>query len=196
METIRRTRTALGILSAALFLGTSSPLPAQEDVASPPAPRPDDVGSVDAIIGALYDVISGPAGEVRDWERFRSLFVPGARLVPVGPPPDDREAPPRAFFMSVEDYVERSGPLLEERGFFEREIGRVEERFDHIAHAFSTYESRWSRDGEVFQRGINSIQLLWDGERWWIVHIMWRGVGPDVEIPERYRERPGGGAEP
>ncbi len=79
--------------------------------------------------------------------------------------------------------------MLEERGFFEQEIGRVEERFENIVHAFSTYTSRWTPEGEVFQRGINSIQLMWDGERWWIVNIMWRGVGPDTEIPERYRRK-------
>ncbi|MBI2535549.1 MAG: hypothetical protein HYW06_00945, partial [Gemmatimonadetes bacterium] len=92
----------------------------------------------------------------------------------------------RARFLSVEDYVTGSGPSLQERGFFEREIGRVEERFENIVHVFSSYESRRTADGDVIQRGINSIQLTWDGERWWIANIMWRGVGPSVELPARY----------
>ena len=50
--------------------------------AVPPA-KPDDVKSIDSIIAATYDVISGPAGD-RDWDRFRSLLIPEARLIPVG----------------------------------------------------------------------------------------------------------------
>jgi hypothetical protein len=88
--------------------------------------------------------------------------------------------------MSVEDYVTGSGAFIEERGFFETEIGRVTEQFGSIAHAFSTYKSQWTPDGDVFQRGINSVQLLWDNERWWILSILWWGVGPDEEIPPRY----------
>lgn len=152
----------------------------------PPA-DPTDVQSINAILTALYDVISGPAGQARDWDRFRSLFVPEARLIPTGFPPNEDRA--RARVLSVDDYVAQSGPILEERGFFEREIGRVTERFENIAHAFSTYDSRWTPDGEVFQRGINSIQLLWDGERWWVTTILWRGVGPEVAIPAAYLRR-------
>lgn len=156
---------------------------------APPASaqRADDVGSVDAIIAALYDVISGPAGQPRDWDRFRALFAPGAHLIPVARRQNaERDEP---IYYSVEDYIERSGPILEDRGFFEREIGRVEERFQNIVHAFSTYESRTTSDGPPIQRGINSIQLMYDGQRFWVVNIMWRGVGPDVEIPPRYRRQ-------
>ncbi len=150
----------------------------------PPA-KASDVQSVDAIIAALYDVISGPAGEKRDWDRFRSLHLPEARLIPTGFPQGSDRA--RARVMTVNDYVTNSGPFLEERGFFEVEVGRVTERFENIVHAFSTYESRWNPDdADPFQRGINSIQLMWDGERWWITNIMWRGVGPEFEIPGKY----------
>ena len=152
-----------------------------------PAADPADVASLDAILAALYDVISGPAGEARNWDRFRSLFVADARLIPTGQPQGSATA--RARFMSVDDYVNTSGPLVEERGFFESEVGRVTEEFGNIAHAFSTYESRWTPDGDVFQRGINSIQLLWDGTRWWIVDVYWWGVGPEAEIPARYFPR-------
>ncbi len=151
---------------------------------SVPAAQAADVESIDAIIVALYDVISGPAGEARDWDRFRSLFVHDAKLIPVFTPGEDQVN--RAVLYTTEDYISRSGPMLERRGFFESEIGRVTERFENIAHVFSTYESRWTQDGDVFQRGINSIQLLFDGERWWIVNVMWWGVGPDAEIPGEY----------
>jgi hypothetical protein len=156
--------------------------------AAAPAAAAADVATVDAIIAALYDVISGPAGQARDWNRFRSLFVSEARLVSAGVPRGGTMA--RARVLSIEDYVEASGPLLEERGFFEREIGRVTERFENMVHAFSTYESRSTADGAVFQRGMNSIQLLHDGERWWIVTVMWWGVGPDFTISEKYLSKP------
>ena len=147
-----------------------------------------DVASVDAIIAALYDVISGPAGEARDWDRFRSLFVADATLIPTGVRTGETKVSARVI--TVEDYIESSGAMLEERGFFESEIGRVTEQFGNMVHAFSTYDSRWTPEGDVFQRGINSIQLLDDGERWWIVNVMWWGVGPDVEIPAKYRKKP------
>ena len=156
-------------------------------VTVPPA-APEDVATIDAIIAALYDVISGPAGEARDWDRFRSLFAPEARLIPTSAATDSTSG--RARYMTAEQYVAGAGASIEERGFFEGEIGRVTERFENIAHAFSAYESRWTAEGDVFQRGINSIQLMWDGERWWVTNIMWRGVAPEVAIPEQYlRER-------
>jgi len=136
------------------------------------------------IRASTSDVISGPAGQSRDWDRFRSLFAAEAKLSPTGIPQGSSTV--RARFTPVEDYVEGSGSLIEERGFYESEIGRVTEQFGAIAHAFSTYQSQWTPDGDVFQRGVNSIQLLWDNERWWIMSIMWWGVGPDEEIPARY----------
>lgn len=81
------------------------------------------MASLDAVLPAIYDVISGPAGQRRDWDRFRSLFRPDARMIPVGAP--QGETRPRALFVSVEDYIQRVDGLFKERGFFEREIGRA-----------------------------------------------------------------------
>ena len=175
------------ILMAAVTLTLTAPVGAQ--TVSPtggtvPPAAPADVATVDGILAALYDVISGPAGQARSWDRFRSLFLPEAKLIPTGFPEGGTRA--RVRYLSVEDYIAGSGPSLEERGFYEREIGRVAERFENIVHAFSSYESRRTAEGEVIQRGINSIQLTWDGERWWIANVLWRGVGPNVEIPARY----------
>jgi hypothetical protein len=148
-----------------------------------PAANPTDVESIDAILGALYDVISGPAGQARDWDRFRSLFSNEAKLIPIFVQEGSTTG---GALLTVEDYITRGGPGLEANGFFESEIGRVTEEFGNIAHAFSTYQSQRTADGDVFQRGINSIQLMWDDERWWIMNIMWWGVGPDEEIPAKY----------
>ncbi|HEX6180766.1 MAG TPA: hypothetical protein VFZ47_05930 [Chitinophagaceae bacterium] len=145
---------------------------------------PKDVSSVDAIIAALYDVISGPAGQKRNWDRMRTLFIPEARLIPTGKRPDGSYA---RRVLSVEDYINSSGPQLEKNGFFEREIGRKTDQFGNIVQVFSTYDSkRTLADEKPFMRGINSIQLWYDGTRWWIVNIFWQSETPDTPIPDKY----------
>ena len=151
---------------------------------SVPTANPADVSSIDAIIAAIYDVVSGSAGEERDWNRFRSMFDTEARLIPTSPAQDGDGF--TAQMWDVDGYIERAGPSLSASGFFEVESNRVTEVFENIAQVFSTYESRRTPDGPVFMRGINSIQLMYDGNRWWVMNIMWRGVGPDFEIPEEY----------
>jgi hypothetical protein len=162
---------------AALALLTPFDLSAQEA-------DPADVSSIDAILAAVYDVISGEAGEERDWDRWRSLFAEGATLSAVG-----RDAAGRVqrTIMTPESYVERAGASLTRNGFFEREIGRVTEGYGMIAHAFSSYESfRSASDSEPFARGINSFQLMNDGTRWWVVSVYWQSEGPENPIPARY----------
>ena len=149
-----------------------------------PAARPADVSSMDAIIKAVYDVISGPADQQRDWNRMRSLFVPGARLIAVH---TGKDSPNVARVLSVEDYIRRAEPLMAKKGFFERESHRTVERFGDIAQVFSTYESRYTEaDAKPFERGINSFQLMFDGQRWWVVTIYWQGERPDRPIPKQY----------
>ncbi|MDH5805524.1 MAG: hypothetical protein OEZ54_10140 [Gemmatimonadota bacterium] len=149
-----------------------------------PAAQSEDVQTIDGIILALYDVISGGAGVERDWNRFLSLFDPEARLIPTFF--NDRRATGQALVWSPAVYIERAGANIAANGFFEREIGRSSHRFENIAQVFSTYESRRTEDGPLIAKGINSIQLMWDGERWWIMNVFWRGVGPEDEIPSEY----------
>jgi hypothetical protein len=161
------------------------PVPKQQPTAvvSPLDANPADVVSADAIIKAVYDVISGPAGKKRDWDRMRSLFIPGARLIPTGP----RQAGGYGTrVLTVEDYITSGGPYLEKEGFFENEIARRTETFGQIVHAFSTYESRHKPEEKPFARGINSIQLMNDGKRWWIVTIFWQGEDEKHPLPEKY----------
>lgn len=152
--------------------------------AQTPTPDTGDVGSIDAILKAVYDVISGPAGEQRDWNRFRALFLPEARLMPAYL----REGEDRVLHrvLSPEDYIVRSGPTLEKQGFYEREIHRVVEQFGPIAQVFSTYESRRAEGEQPFARGINSFQLFYDGTRWWIASIFWTAERADLPIPDAY----------
>jgi hypothetical protein len=135
---------------------------ASESVTAPEA-RKEDVASRDAILAALYDVISGPAGQARDWNRFRSLFAPGARLIPTGRTPEGQT---RITVTDPDGYITRSSAALMQ-GFFEKEISRKVDTFGAVTHVFSTYESRRKADDtELLARGINSIQLFNDGTRW------------------------------
>lgn len=142
-----------------------------------------DLSTIDGTIEALYASISGEKGEARDWETFRMLFTDGAKLIPAGISP---EGSFRYRYMSPEDYVQNSGPWLVENGFIEEEIHRETDRFDPIAHVFSTYTSRNTEGGEIIARGINSIQLFHDGNRWWVVNIYWTGEREDQPIPSEY----------
>jgi hypothetical protein len=185
------TRTLLLLLTSASVL-FSQTAPTQSASTAPTAPtaqaRAEDVQSIDAILAATYDVISGPAGKKRDWDRFRSLFYPGARLIPTGKRPNETEV--RARVLSPDDYVERSAPFLEKDGFFERGVSNKIDRFGNIAHVFSTYESRHAADdAKPFQRGINSFQLVNDGKRWWVMTIMWQGETADTPIPAEYLKK-------
>ncbi len=146
--------------------------------------RPSDVASIDSIISVLYASISGGAGVKRDWNRFLSLFAPGARLIPTGRRPDGSQV---MRSISPEEYATTIGPQLEAGGFFEREIGRETQSFGAVAHVFSAYDSkRLATDPQPFARGINSIQLFNDGKRWYVVTIFWDPERPDNLIPERY----------
>lgn len=144
----------------------------------------EDVKSIDAIIAALYSVISGPAGETRNWNRMRSLFLPEGKLVATAVRPTG-EVVKRV--LTVEEYIGSNGPLLEKNGFFEKEIHRKQEVYGHIAHCFSTYEARrTATDAAPFMRGINSIQLYNDGKRWWILTVFWQSENKDLPLPKEY----------
>jgi hypothetical protein len=147
-------------------------------------PNPKDVESADAIINALYNVISGPAGEKRNWDRMRTLFVPDARMTATGRRADGSYG---KRGMSIEDYIASSGPFLEKDGFYEKEISKKTEQYGGVVHVFSTYESRKkSGDPSPFMRGINSIQLWNDGKRWWIISILWQSENQAEPIPQKY----------
>lgn len=153
-----------------------------------PAADPADVATLDAILAALYDVISGPAGQPRDWDRLRSLFLPTARMIPVQRAPDGTV---RYRALTVDEYIQASGPTLIQVGFREREIARRIEEFGDVAHVFSTYEGHREGVAEPLVRGLNSIQLIRDGERWWVSSLAWSPERPDLPVPPRYEGGPG-----
>ncbi|HEV2764748.1 MAG TPA: hypothetical protein VGV38_17340 [Pyrinomonadaceae bacterium] len=144
----------------------------------------EEVSSVGRILDALYDSISGPAAQERDLRRFRSLFHPGARLIRTAPVEGGRT---QAVVLDVDGYYAAASEYFKQNGFYEREIARKEDTFGNITHVMSTYESRHAaEDTEPFSRGVNSIQLLKDGPRYYVVTIFWDFERPDNPIPPEY----------
>lgn len=142
-----------------------------------------DTESVDAIIRALYEGISGPAGE-RDWDRCRALMLPGARMIPTGMRSNGEDRGVQV--MDYETFIASTRSFLSSEPFYEVEIARTIERFGAIVHVFSTYESRHTPTGEPFVRGINSIQLLHKDGRYWVVTVFWANESPGQSIPDSY----------
>lgn len=178
----------LSILAAAVILACAGPAAAQSPPPPVPAAAPADVATPEAIVAALYDVISGDAGVARDWDRFRSLFHPTGRLMPSG---TNREGQGRVRAITPDEYIAGSEPFLVGEGFHEREIARSTERFGSIVHVWSTYEAvRSLSDSAPFVRGINSIQLFHDGARWWVISVYWQAETPDAPIPAAYLPSP------
>jgi hypothetical protein len=141
-----------------------------------------DVRSIDAIVNALYDVISGEAGP-RNWDRLRNLCLPKAQFNALVP---GRPGGPRFHSGGLESYIKGSSAYFMKEAFYEKEIHRITEEYGRIAHVFSTYETRKSKNGEVTERGINSIQLVYDSGRWWVVNIMWSSETKDAPLPAKY----------
>lgn len=162
----------------------STPMMTPADLAAKvPAPKADDVKSLGAIIAAAYESISGPAG-TRDWDRFRSLFLPQARFTQAGEAPDGSK-----FVISwgVEEFIRDAGAVFAKDPFYENAILNRPNRFGNMAQVFSGYESHRSPGGKPFERGVNSFQILNDGKRWWIVSICWDSERPNNPLPTTLR---------
>lgn len=145
-------------------------------------PLAEDVATLDGIMRAYYEVVSGPAGVPRDWARDRSLHHPDALVTILSV---DDQARPTARTMTLAEYHERSGEVAREP-FYEREIHRVVDRFGNIANVWSTYEWRRDEAGPVMGRGINNIQLYHDGDRWWITSWSYDSEREGNPIPPEY----------
>ena len=148
------------------------------------AADPQDVDSIDGIVAALYDIISGPPGKARDWSRLQAVFAPDGRLI------YNRALSGYAGVgqsMTVPQYANLVTVPLQSQGFFEKEIARSTNRFGQIAQVFSTYEARGAAtDAKPYERGINSVQLFYDGRRWWVTSLTWQAETPATPLPVHY----------
>ena len=141
---------------------------------------------LDQVVLGVYDIISGPKGQQRDPDKFRALFVKDvARLMVVRH--DPKTGQDQLVVMTTDDFITRAFPHMQQDGFFEREVARRTERFGNIVHVWSTYESRYTaQDPKPFQRGINSFELINEGQGWKVLLILWQGERPDAPIPQEY----------
>lgn len=150
-----------------------------------PAPKPDEVKSIEAIVSAAYAAISGPAGP-RDWNRFRSLFLPQARFTQVGESPDGAKF---VISWNVDEFVRDAGLIFAKDPFYENAIVNKPESYGGMTQVLSSYESKRAPDGKPFERGVNSFQVLNDGKRWWIVSIFWDSERPDNPLPAKLQKK-------
>ena len=184
-------RLFLQIVLSAFCLFSATGLAQQPDAPAKPLavdvptiePRSEDTATIDGIMKAYYEVISGPAGQPRQWSRDRTLYIPDVRFVAMS---QDKNGHPRAHIASHQQFVDASNDMLVKEGFYESEIHRSTQRFGNIAHVFSTYESRIKAGGPVIARGINSLELFYDGKRWWIASAVWDDERTDNPIPQEY----------
>lgn len=132
------------------------------------------------LIRALYAIVSGPAGSTKDWARLRGLHAPGALITPTQHLGNGNFA---AAPQPLGQFIGLNERLFAGRGFFERELVQQVEIFGHIAQAWSSYETREQADGPVMARGVNSFQLLNDGERWCVLSATWDTETASHPIP-------------
>ena len=179
-------RTVCRVL-AALWAVFSLYGPARASAQMPVA-APTDVGTIERIVSAYYDVISGPAGSPRQWRRDSTLYLPAATFVAMR----ERQGKPVAEVMTPEEFRRAFNADFVEKGFFEAEIGHRIERFGNVAHVRSVYETRRAGNGPVLGRGVNYLLLYWDGVRWWITGAVWDDERPGNKLPRSWigkRER-------
>jgi hypothetical protein len=140
--------------------------------AAPPSKA--DLAGIDAAVRGVYEVISGPPGQKRDFDRMRSLFAPGATLKAIGPK--------GLHGGSLEDYISRNRDILEKKGFTERELDRRVEVWGGLASVWSSYDGR-TADGSFRERGINSFQLVKIDDKWLVASILWQEETPSNPLP-------------
>ena len=145
---------------------------------------PDDVSTLDGVMKAYYDVISGPAGQPRQWARDRTLYTPEVRFVIIS---DDADGTPVAKQLSHQEFVDDSDAEVVKGGFYEKEIHRIVHRYDNWASVVSTSQSRRTPDGPVIGHSIDNLDLFWDGHRWWVMHVTIAEIRPDHPLPKEFQ---------
>jgi hypothetical protein len=146
-----------------------------------PKPAPADIASAESIVASYYEALAGPAGKKRDWNRFLSLFFPGARLLPAegkghtGTMPHD---------FSPSKYLYDTESIMLQDGYVPKEITHRSESFGKVTHVWSTYEARHAAgDDKAFVRGVTSFELFNDGKRWWIFDVVWQPETTTLTLP-------------
>ncbi len=181
-----RAATFCGLLSCGFCGGnaTERSIQTQDKVRHVPVPkvepRPEDVGTIEGIVKASYETISGGVGVPRQWGRDRTLFAPSVRYIAIG---RDKAGAVKARTSDYQEYLDESDDFMVKQGFTEAELGRKIERFGNVATVLSSYEGKLAATGKVVTRGVNIFSLYFDGKRWWIQTMLWDEEGPGNKIP-------------
>lgn len=143
-----------------------------------------DVASPEAIVAAFFASGSGPAGP-RDFARMRSLFAPDARVITLRRTPEGAATPVVRY---LDAYTAEAEKWLATNANYEQVVNTWVERYANLSHVFCSFAARRTVEGEIFYRGVASFQLVWDGNRWWILTAYWQGERQGEPLPSRYRE--------
>lgn len=172
------------VVMGLLTLAMATPTAAQD------YPRPEDVATPEALVAATYESVTRRPGQAFDWERLRSLNLPGSLLVPnveqrggeFGAMTTDE------FIAWVDAWYEENAPIdgPDDRGFAEEEIHSIVRRYGDVAQVISTYQKRYYDSEEILGRGINFITLVFDGERWWVAATLWDEEDAAGKIPAQF----------
>lgn len=175
------TSIAAGLLLLSAVPAAAQQPPPRAAVTVPTIPaRPADVATIEGLLAAFYDVISGPAGTPRQWSRDRTLYIPDVRFVAME---TGRDGKTEARITSHQQYVDATDAGMTRNGFFESELKHTILRFGNTAQVRSSYAMRRTPDGPVIGRGVNQLNLFWDGTRWWVASVMWDDERPGNPLP-------------
>lgn len=149
---------------------------------APQYPLKEDVATIAGLMKATYEAVSGEAGEKRQWARDRSLHHPSA----VYSFPHQVNGQWVQVTMTLKDFHKTTDQMVAKTAFYEKEINREVRLFGNIAHVWSTYETRLSKNGPVARRGINSVQLAYHQGRWWIISWIFDRETRHNQIPKTF----------
>ena len=181
----QQARRILGILFTSLLVVGSqgaSAAPKKAHVHIPVVPaKPGDVSTIEAIVQADYEAISGGVGVARDWGRELSLYDPHGRSFSVSK--NSKTGALEVWSPTMQEYADEANDLYVQTGFVERETSHRIHRFGNVATVFSAYEGKYTSTGALCTRGVNVYQVYFDGKRWWISSVSWDSEHEIGEIP-------------
>lgn len=140
------------------------------------------VKTIEGITNKMIALISGDIGEKRNWDEYRNLFLPTAQKISVG---KSKNGKTRTRVSNLEEFVRNVGPLYARDGFEEYAIGLTVNEFNGIANVFQSYYCK-NLLGTYEKRGVNSYQLVYMDDRWWIANTLFTAETDDSPLPDKY----------
>ncbi len=134
--------------------------------------------TIDGVVNDALTLITGKKGETRDWEAFRNLFTGDAQIAVLV---HDPTGPSILRTYSLEEFVRIGKKYYQNDGFIEYEIKKIVNEYNGIANVFQSY---YAKELDYEEKGINSYQLVYFENRWWIKSLLWTSDRNGVQIPE------------